>query len=192
MLISQLQKTVGFGQMYAAFFSVHFSLSFALCFALLSPPPKICDFYFDKTEKKSKRTWSFLPEIREVEQKKIISLYKHENTLSFLHKNWRLILQSFWLFYLCLMILFNISWIWNNPTNIFIFVKFEADTDIGMGQSWYPTHRDWFGDGHGTQVQPIRSLLQYVSAEAEETLITSHLLGAIVTWKRPAAMFPPK
>lgn len=126
MLISQLQKTVGFGQMYAAFFSVHFSLSFALCFALLSPPPKICDFYFDKTEKKSKRTWSFLPEIREVEQKKIISLYKHENTLSFLHKNWRLILQSFWLFYLCLMILFNISWIWNNPTNIFIFVKFEG------------------------------------------------------------------
>ena len=76
--------------------------------------------------------------------------------------------------------------------NILIFVKFEADTDIGMGQSWYPTHRDWFGDGHGTQVQPIRSLLQYVSAEAEETLITSHLLGAIVTWKRPAAMFPPK
>lgn len=137
-LISQLQRTVGFGQMYAAFFSVHFSLSFALCFALLSPSPKICDFYFDKTEKKSKRTWSFLPEIREVGQKKIISLYKHENTLSFLHKNWRLILQHFWLFYLCLMILFNISWILNNPTNIFIFVKFEG---FFFKQSIFGVHR---------------------------------------------------
>lgn len=69
--------------------------------------------------------------------------------------------------------------------NILIFVKFEVDTDIGMSQSWYPTHRDCFRDGH-------RSLLQDVSAEAEETLITSHLLEATVTWKRPAAMFPPK
>ena len=76
--------------------------------------------------------------------------------------------------------------------NIFIFVKFEADRDIGMSQSWYPTHRDWFRDGYGTQVQPIGTLLQDASAEAEETLITSHLLGAIVTWKQPAVMFPPK
>ena len=32
--------------------------------------------------------------------------------------------------------------------NILIFVKFEVDTDIGMGQSWSPTHRDCFRDGH--------------------------------------------
>lgn len=36
--------------------------------------------------KKTKRTWSFLPKIREVGQKKIISLYEHENTLLFYTK----------------------------------------------------------------------------------------------------------
>lgn len=70
--------------MYSNFFSVHFSFSYALCFVSLSPSLKIYNFYFDKTEK-SKRTSSFLPKIREVEPK-IISLYEHENTLSFYTK----------------------------------------------------------------------------------------------------------
>lgn len=41
---------VGFEKMYSSFFPVHFDLS--LPFVL--PSPKICDFYFDKTEKKAK------------------------------------------------------------------------------------------------------------------------------------------
>lgn len=122
-LISQLQRTVRFGY-YAAFFSVTSPLALPLCFAFLSLLLRSVISILTK-QKKSKRTWSFLPEIKKWGRKKIISLYKHENTLSFLHKNWKLILQHFWLFYLYLMILFNISWILNNPTNIFIFVKFE-------------------------------------------------------------------
>lgn len=61
-------------EMYSAFFSVHLALSLALCFPSLFLSLKIYDFYFDKTEIKQKN-WSFLPKIREVGQKKIISLY---------------------------------------------------------------------------------------------------------------------
>lgn len=110
-LISQLQRAAVRGKWIQLSFQSIWP--FALTFVELPCPLLLRSMISILTKlKKSKRIWSFLPEIREVGQKKIISLYERENTLLFYAKIEGLFysISGCFIYAWCLL---NISWALN-------------------------------------------------------------------------------